>query len=165
MSVLQNIQPESGLWIAPNILTWCHRQFFDVALFLLSSLVTGPSFMSISSLVLELWQFSFIRDWPEIRKSEIPPSEFCPISWDWGKLWITNLAQMSLMKSYSMLQNSKVTAFTVSKLLRENQLSGLTEIWYVDWFEYAEFNGCVHLFWFRLKVPFLGKFAPENQNC
>ena len=28
--------------------------FFDVALFLLSSLVTGPSFMSISSLVLEL---------------------------------------------------------------------------------------------------------------
>ena len=36
--------------------------FFDVVLFLLSSLVTGPSFMSISSLVLELWQFSFIRD-------------------------------------------------------------------------------------------------------
>ena len=28
--------------------------FSDVALFLLSSLVTGPSFMSISSLVLEL---------------------------------------------------------------------------------------------------------------
>ena len=42
--------------------------FFDVVLFLLSSLV------------LELWQFSFIRDWPEIWKSEIPPSEFCPIS-------------------------------------------------------------------------------------
>ena len=29
-------------------------KFFDVTLFLLSSLVTGPSFMSISSLVLEL---------------------------------------------------------------------------------------------------------------
>ena len=29
-------------------------KFFDVVLFLLSSLVTGPSFMSISSLVLEL---------------------------------------------------------------------------------------------------------------
>ena len=28
--------------------------FFDVVLFLLSSLVTGPSFMAISSLVLEL---------------------------------------------------------------------------------------------------------------
>ena len=32
--------------------------FFDVVLFFLWSLVTGPSFMSISSLVLELWQFS-----------------------------------------------------------------------------------------------------------
>ena len=48
--------------------------------FLLSSLVTGPSFTSISSLVLKLWQFSFIKDWPEIWKSEISPSEFCPIS-------------------------------------------------------------------------------------
>ena len=50
--------------------------FFDVVLFLLSSLVTGPNFMSMSSLVLELWQFSFIRDWPENRKSEIPTSEY-----------------------------------------------------------------------------------------
>ena len=29
-----------------------HRHFFDVVLLLLSSLVTGPSFMTISSLVL-----------------------------------------------------------------------------------------------------------------
>ena len=47
--------------------------FLDMVLFLLSSLVTGPSFMSISSLVLELWQFTFIRDWPENQKSVIPP--------------------------------------------------------------------------------------------
>ena len=37
-------------------------KFIDVVLFLLSGLVTGPSFMSVSSLVLELWQLSFIRD-------------------------------------------------------------------------------------------------------
>ena len=98
--------------------------FFDVVLFLLSSLVTGPSFMSISSLVLELWQFSFIRDWPEIRKSEIPPSEFCPISGDWGELWIPDLARMSLIECYWMLQNSRVTVFTVFELLRENKLGG-----------------------------------------
>ena len=49
-----------------------------VVLFLLSSLVICPSFMSISSLVQKLWQFLFIKNWPEIRKSEIPPSEFCP---------------------------------------------------------------------------------------
>ena len=44
--------------------------FFGVVLFVLSSLVTSPSFVSISSQVLELWQFSFIRDWPEIWNSE-----------------------------------------------------------------------------------------------
>ena len=39
-----------------NFPTWRYHQFFcAVALFLLSSLVTGPSFKSMSSLVLELW--------------------------------------------------------------------------------------------------------------
>ena len=95
--------------------------FFEVVLFLLSSLVTGPSFMSISSLLLQLWQFSFIRDCPEIRKLEIPSSESCPISGDWDELGIPNVARMSLMKCYWMLQNARVTAVTVSELLRENQ--------------------------------------------
>ena len=98
--------------------------FFDVVLFLLSCLVTGGRFMSISSLVLELWQFSFIRDWSEIRKSEIPPSDLCPISGDWGKLWVLNLARMSFIECYWMLQSSRVTTFTVLELLRENQLGG-----------------------------------------
>ena len=78
--------------------------FFDVILLLSSSLVTGPSLMSVSSLVLELWQYSFKRDWPEIRKSEIPPSDFCPISGDWSEIWIPNLARMFLIKCYWMLQ-------------------------------------------------------------
>ena len=98
--------------------------FFDVVLFLLLSLVNGPTFMSIASLVLELWQFSFIRDWPKIWKSEIPTSEFFLISWDWGELCILNLARMFLRECYWMLQNSRVTAFTVFELLRENQLGG-----------------------------------------
>ena len=87
----------------------------------LMKLVTGPSFMSRSSLVLKLWQFSFIKDWPEIRKSEILPSEFCSISGDWGKLVMPNLARVPLIKCYWILQNSRVTPFTVSELLRENQ--------------------------------------------
>ena len=114
--------PAFGLMTMTSQLSESSSNFFDLAVFLLSSLVTGPSFMSISSLVLELWQFSFIRDWPEIRKSEIPPSEFCPISGDWGELWIPNLARMSLIECYWMLQNARVTAFTVFELLRENQL-------------------------------------------
>ena len=98
--------------------------FFDVALFLVSRLVTDPNFMSISSLVLELWQFSYIRDWPEIQKSEIPTSEFFPVSGDWGELWIPNSARMSLIECHCMLQNYRVTAFTVFELLRKNQLGG-----------------------------------------
>ena len=54
---------------------------FDIFLFLLSSLVTGPSFMSMSSLVLEMWQFSFIRDWPKIQKLEIP------LVWVLSNIW------------------------------------------------------------------------------
>ena len=98
--------------------------FFDVVLFFLSSLVTGPSFMPISSLVLELWQFSFIRDWPEIWRSEIPSSDFWLISEDWGEKGIPYLAQRSLIKCYWMLPNARVTAFTVSELLKENQNAG-----------------------------------------
>ena len=68
--------------------------------------------MSIWSLILELWQFYFIRDWPEIRILGIPPSEFCPIPADWGKLWIPSLTRMCLIECYWMLLN----------LFRENQL-------------------------------------------
>ena len=96
--------------------------FFDVVLFLLSRLVIGPSFMSISSLVMKLWQFSFIRDLPEIWKSEIPSSEFFPVSGDWGEWWIPNLAWIFLIECYLMLHNSRVTALAMFELLRENQL-------------------------------------------
>ena len=137
---MQTLCPESGLWTAPNWskiwkLTMMSQfsemtstsNFFDVVLLFLLILVTGPTFMWISSLVPELWQFSFLRDWSEIRKSKISPPEFCPISGDWSKLWIINLARMSLIECYWMLQNSRVTAFTaftVFELLKENQLGG-----------------------------------------
>ena len=86
-----------------------------VAEFLLSSLVTGPSFLSMLWLVLESWQFLFIKDWPKIGKSEITSSEFCQISGDWGKFGIPNLSQMSLIKCYWMLQIVRVTAFATSE--------------------------------------------------
>ena len=71
------------------------------------------SFMSTSPLVLEVWQFSFQRDWPEIRKLEISPSKFCPIYGDWSVSEIPNFARIFLMKYYWMLQNARITAFTV----------------------------------------------------
>ena len=63
-------------------------------------------------MVLELLQFSFITDSPEIQKSEIPLFEFCPISGDWVELGIPNFARMLVIKSYRVLQTSGVTAFT-----------------------------------------------------
>ena len=47
---------------------------------------------------------------PEIG---ILSSEFCPISGHWGELGIPNLVQMSPIKCYWMLENVKVTAFTI----------------------------------------------------
>ena len=67
--------------------------------------------MSISLLVMELWQFSFIRGWQEIQILEIPSSEFWQISGHWGELGISNFTGMSIMKCYWMLQNTRVSAF------------------------------------------------------
>ena len=98
-----------------------YSSFFDIAVFLLSGFGTGPSFMAISLLGMALWQFLFITEWPKIWKSEILLSEFCPISGDRGELGIPKFGRMFLMTSYWMLQNCRVTAFTVSELIRENQ--------------------------------------------
>ena len=91
-------------WKNDNNVTICRNgvivNFFNIALFLMSSLVTGLSFMSISSLILKFSKFNFIRDWPEIRKSERPSTEFCPISREWEELGIPNLLVISLMKCY-----------------------------------------------------------------
>ena len=132
--VLRTVRWESGFKIAPNwpqIVKMTMKSqfsdltsspnFLDVVLFLLSNLFIGPSFMSISSLLLELSQFPFIIDWPEIWKSEIPLSEIRPIYGNWDKLGIPKLAWMFLIKYYWMLQNVRVIAFTVSELLMENQ--------------------------------------------
>ena len=69
-----------------NLLTWSSSlNVYDDTLFLLKSLITGPSFMPISSLVLELWQFSFIRDWPDIQNLEYPHL-ILPNIWRLGRI-------------------------------------------------------------------------------
>ena len=98
--------------------------FFDIVLFLLLILVNGASFMSISSLVHWFWNYDNFFLWPEIQISEIPPSEICPISGDWAKLWIPNLTWVSLIEFNWMLQNPRATSFTVFELWREIQLEG-----------------------------------------
>ena len=73
---------------------------FEIDLFLSLHLMTGPSSMSISSLVIKLWKFIFKGHRPAIQKLEIPPSKFYPIFGDWVGLGIPTLAWMSLMKCY-----------------------------------------------------------------
>ena len=64
--------------------------------------------MLISSLVLELWQFSLIKDWPEIRISKFPSLSFAQIC--------PNLARMSEM--YKMLLNAeKYQGYSFYRLL------------------------------------------------
>ena len=98
--------------------------FFDVVLFLLSSsywskfhvnIITGSGIITI---------FFYKRLTRNTEIGNTPASEFCTVSGDWCKLWIPNLARMSLIKYYCILQNSRVAAFTVFEFLRENQLGG-----------------------------------------
>ena len=66
--------------------------FFDVVLFLLPGLVTSQ---------YQYWLWSYDNFF--YKRSEIPPSELCPLSGDWGELEIPNFARMSL---YEMLLNA-----------------------------------------------------------
>ena len=116
----------SGIWLLDcSILAinWKNDNdvTIDVAVIFLSSLIFGSSFMPISLLVLELWQFSYTKDWAETPKSQLTLCEFCLIPGDWGKLQMSNLTRMCLVKSYWILKNTRVTALTVFTLLRENQ--------------------------------------------
>ena len=44
----------------------------------------------------------------------------------------------------------------------KSKLPVYPEIWYLDEFEYAEFNGAVNSFCFWLERPYLGKFNSEK---
>ena len=97
--------------------------FLDGAMFLLSHLVTvhcsnfHVNTITGSGIMAVFVYKKLTRKWEVVNT----PSEFCPISGDWDKSGIPNFAQMYLMKSYWMLQNARVTAITVSELLRRNK--------------------------------------------
>ena len=72
-----NYQTEKWLWSHELPTGRLRKIFFDVAVFLLSSLVTGPSFMSISLPVLELWQFLFTKEFGQkSRNWKLPRLSF-----------------------------------------------------------------------------------------
>ena len=75
----------------------------------------------------------FYKILTENPESEIPSSEFCPISGDWGELEIPNLARMSLIKCYWMMENVRVTVPTCIVLMKQivhlNTVNRIVRAW------------------------------------
>ena len=112
------MHPESGFRIVPNwpetkkiTVTW---QFDDMKsssffFFLWRYSVSFVNFSYWSKFYVNVidgsgaMAISFTRDLPEIRKSETPPSEFCPISGDLREWGIPNLTHMSLMNMFGRI--------------------------------------------------------------
>ena len=122
------IGQKSGKWQwRHNFPTWRQHQFFW-RYFVFVSLVKFSYWSKFHVNILTgsgIMTVFFVRDWPEIRKSEIPPSEFCPISGDWGELRIPLFARMSLIECYWMLQNSRVKGLTWRDLHKSLQCNGI----------------------------------------
>ena len=130
---MQTLCQESGFWTAPN---WpkirkmtMMSQFSDMT----SSLIFWSYFVSLvkfsycskfhvniitGSGIMTIFFYKGLSRNPEIGNTSVWVLRNI---WRWGKLWIPNLARMSLIECYWMLQNSKVTAFTALELLRKNQ--------------------------------------------
>ena len=109
---------KSGKWQwCHNFPKWHHHQLFLSSFVSFVKFSYWSNFKSISSLVLEWRQFSFIRDWPEIWKLEIPTTEFCPISGGCGESGIRNLAQMSnkMLRNAAKCQGNSFYHFWVIK--------------------------------------------------
>ena len=94
--------------------------FFDFALFLLSGLVTGPSFIQYitGSGVMTFSFYNGLTRNPEIENTLV--SVF-PNIWRLGRVSNTIFGPNVSNEMDGMLQNVKVRAYIVSKLLRENQ--------------------------------------------
>ena len=95
-------------WLCHNLLAWRQSQFFLLFRVSLVKFSYWSKFhvkMITGSEVITIFVYKGLT---RNRKLEIPPSEFCSISGDWGKLGIPNLTRSSLIKSYWILQNARV---------------------------------------------------------
>ena len=66
-----------------------------------------------------------------------------------------------VMFTFSFSAGNTLFGTICSKKLK---LSVEAEIWYLDQFEYAEFNDAVQFFVFERKCSFWGKFGPKSQS-
>ena len=89
--------------------------FFDVVIIVLSGLVSGPSFMLTSSLVLEFWQVLAIKG----GLTENPEIENIPV-WDLSNIWRqgqftdTKSSMNASNKMLVIVQNARFTGLFLS---------------------------------------------------
>ena len=77
---------------------------------------------------------------------------------------VPGLTQMCRIQWWCPIFQFLIGNTLLGKFDQKNKIDSLS--WNSVWrFEYAEFNGGVHFFWFRLEIPFFGKLGPENYNC
>ena len=127
------MHPKSGFQIAPdwsllgkyqwryNSLNWHHRQSFDVIVFFLSGLDIGPSFMLIPSLVVELWQFLFIRDLSRNLETENPPTWAFPNTCRLRRIRDTKFCTNVSSKNLFNVEKFLVCNINHFWVIRENQ--------------------------------------------
>ena len=93
--------------------------FFNVVVFLLSSLITGPSLISISPLVLESWQFSFITGLTRNLEIGNSPVLILPSIWRLG--WVreikfdTNFFNEKLLNAVKCQSHIQLLTFLIHK--------------------------------------------------
>ena len=88
-----------------NMVTWCHCQIFWCCLF---------SLIKFNYWFLEFWKNFVYKGLTRNLEIGYTSVWLLPNMWNLGELGIVNLARISLMKCYWMLQNAWVTTFTAS---------------------------------------------------
>ena len=113
----------------------------------------------------------------------------CRISWRWsffpsstentllGQIWSKNMSGTFRLKfatkTNSSMQNSMVVftfpilenAFFLTNLVKKIKIATLRRNFVPRQFKYADFNGDVHFFYFRLQVTFFEQIWSKNLNC
>ena len=84
----------------------------------------------------------------------------------WGYPFWANLVTIFIIVSNEIWYYDyfEYAEFNGENLVLQKKLSGSARIWYVDQFYYAKFNGGVHFFCFGLEITYLDKLALKNKN-
>ena len=100
-----------------NLPTWFHHQFFEIAVFAMSSLVNG------TSLIYWLWNYDNFCLYRIDKKSDIGNTTVWNLFNLWRLGWFrdTKFCTNVSNEKYWILQNARVKAVTISESLRENQ--------------------------------------------